>query len=501
MINFESKAGWASKVVPVRATFSEALSRCYALTLDLFAAGADLDLSEALNRKASVTLEPVSAGAPRRRKITGIVSEMALAGVLPAGEVWYRLVLVPRLELLDLTTRSRVFCTDQPAPVGTVITEVLDKAEGVQFGAADHAMRLQSTAYPQRDMVVQYRESDLAFLSRLAENAGIFYFFEEGEESERVVFGDRNEILPWLGGSSAASTLAYRPSTGIADRAPAIRAASAERRLVPNSVKLNERYYARPEIVLNVVSAADSSGVGLLSSDETEFYHEAGWGQALADIRAQEASVNRLVLSGESDSVALAAGTVFTLAHHPASRLDGAYIVVSAEHSAWESAEGIAQLPGPGPKGAGYWNRFTAIPRATPYRPARLTPRPHIPGLMRAVIDGVDDARANIDALGCYRIKFPFDAVKRAPGRSSSPVRLVTPYGGPSEGFHFPLRARTQVMIAFQNGDPDRPIIVGPLYDAGQKSVVTQRNRTANVISTASGITITMNDGTAPGGG
>jgi type VI secretion system secreted protein VgrG len=119
--------------------------------------------------------------------------------------------------------------------------------------------------------------------------------------------------------------------------------------------------------------------------------------------------------------------------------------------------------------------------------------------VIRATIDGVDDARSNVDDLGCYRIIFPFDTVQRPPGRSSCPVRLVTPYGGPTEGFHFPLRTKTQVMIAFHNGDPDRPVILGPLYDAVQKSVVTHGNRSVNMISTVSGITIKMNDGLPSG--
>ncbi len=115
---------------------------------------------------------------------------------------------------------------------------------------------------------------------------------------------------------------------------------------------------------------------------------------------------------------------------------------------------------------------------------------------MRAVVDGVDAMRSNIDEVGCYRFKLPFDTKVRTPGRSSSLVRLITSYGGPNEGFDFPLRAKSEVMIAFENGDPDRPVIVGPLYDARQKSMVTGTNRTANIISTASGIRITMNDGT-----
>ena len=497
MIGFESNASWASTLLPVRAVLSEALSDCYSLTLDLFAASASLDPVDALNQKASVRLEVEESRGTKSRTISGVITEMSLAGVLPGARFWYRLVLVPRLALLDRTRRSRVFCTEKHAKVGDVITEILDKAEGAELSSADSEKRLQSTAYPTRDMIVQYNESDLAFLSRLAEDSGIFYFFAAGEGAEKIVFADANAVFPRLGGDASASALAYRPSVGIADRGPAVRSAALKTRLVTKSVRLNERFYEQPEIILKVVAAGDPNGVGLLSSDEREAYREAGWGQALADIRAEEAIAGHAVLEGESDCVSFAAGTVFTLERHPDQRMNGSYIMVSVEHRAWESAAGIEHLPGPGPQGGGYWNSFTAIPHATVFRPARRTPWPCIPGLMRAMIDGVDFLRSNVDPLGCYRIKFPFDTAERAPGRSSCPVRLITPYGGPAEGFHFPLRAKTEVMIAFHNGDPDRPVIVGPLYDATQKSVVSERNRTANVISTVTGITITMNDGTA----
>ncbi len=498
MIVFGSNVSFASKLLPVRAMLKESLSECYSLVLDLFAADASFDPTEALNQNASVRLEVEEAAGPKSRTITGVITEMSLAGVIQGSTFWYQLVLAPRLALLDLTRRSRVFCTEEPSKVGDVIREILDNAEGFTLPPDDAEIRLQ-TDYPNQDMIVQYHESDFTFLSRLAEHSGIFYFFAEGNDTEKVVFADANSAFPWLDGTAADATLSYRPSVGIPDRGPAVRSAKLKTHLATKRVQLTERFYAKPDVQLNVSADGDSNGLGLLDSHESEGYQDAAWGQTLARVRAEEAVVDQVLFEGRTDCVSLAAGTVFTLERHPDPHMNRSYIVVSAEHHAWESAEGIEQLPGqgPGPLGAGYWNGFTAIPRDARFRPRRRTPWPRVPGLMRAVVDGVDAMRSNIDELGCYRIKFPFDTKVRAPGRSSCPVRLITPYGGPNEGFHFPLRAKSEVMIAFENGDPDRPVIVGPLYDASQKSMVTGTNRTANVISTVSGIRITMNDGTA----
>ncbi len=502
MITYTSKVLDASRYIPVRAVLRESVSACYALTLDLLAADASFDSfdrAKALNTKASVQLDVVAAdNTTQLRTISGLITEMSLAGVLPDSRFWYRLVLVPRLALLDRTKRSRVFCTDKPAKVGDIVHQVLGKAEGVEYTDDDSEMRLHSN-YPDRDMIVQYRESDFAFLSRLAEDSGIFYFFEESsgtEKAEKIVFADANIAFPWLGRAASAATLRYQPSIGIADRGPAVRSAALKTRLVTNRVNIKERSYVNPAQRLEFFAEGNPNGVGLLSSVEWEDYQDATWGHKLAEIRAKEAIVDELLLEGESDCVSLAAGSVFTLTGHPDGGTNCSYIVVSAEHHAWQEVEGAEHLPKPESKGAGYWNEFTAIPTTTTFRPQRRTLWPRIAGLMRATIDGEHLEHAHMDHLGCYRIKFPFDTEERAKGRSSCPVRLVTPYGGPNEGFHFPLRPGTEVMIAFHNGDPDQPVIVGPIYDGVQKSVVTETNRTVNMISTATGIKIRMSDGT-----
>lgn len=495
LIALDITTDWADRVVPVRLTLSEAVSECYAATLDLLSDTADLDLSQALRLAATITL---TLGDDARR-VSGIVLGMSLEGILPQGQAWYRLVLAPRLRLLDLTLRSRVFCTERASRIGDVIQAVLATAEGAELTPGDYEASLSQPGYPLRDMVVQYEESDLAFLSRLAEDAGIFYVFGEGASGERALFGDSNVAFPRLAGGPGGGILAYRPGIGLADPGPAVRSASLRSRLRPSAVTLDERDYASPQTVLQVQSRPQAGGIGSSTWQEANGYVDSGWGRALAEIRAQELAVDRCELAGDSDCIMLSAGSAFTLQGHEAPAMDGPYIAIAVEHTAWEAASGIEHLPGPPRSGRGYQNRFVAIPADCPYRPRRKTPKPSIAGLLRAVIDGTDSGRSELDALGCYRIILPFDTVTRAPGQSSCPVRLASPYGGPAEGLHFPLRPGTQVMVAFHHGDPDRPVIIGPVYDADQKSVVTDTNRYRNVIRTVSGITVTMNDGPPPG--
>lgn len=503
MIAFKSNV--PLELRPVRAVLKESVSDCYSLVLDVFATDDSIDPTKALNQDARVELAKGDGDNRQSRTIRGVITEMSLAGViqeastpgLQSNTFWYQLVLVPHLALLDRTQRSRVFCTELPRKVGNVIQEVLGNTEDfvlpqdVKFEIA-----VEPQYYRDLDMIVQYQETDFAFLSRLAEHSGIFYFFDERAGKQTIVFADLNTAFPWLNGTAKAK-LWYQRSAGTLHPGYTVRSAKRKTHLATKNVKLSGWSYTDPKTSLDVGFEDDPHGVGLLDLGGSEGYQDADWGQALAQIRAEEANVDKVLLEARTDCVSIAAGTVFYLDNHPDTLMNHYYIVVSAEHHAWQSAPGIDQLPGPGLEGDDYWNNITAIPLETPFRPRRRTPRPHLPGLMRAVVDGVDPARANIDGLGCYRIRFPFDTRNIEAGKASCPVRLITPYGGPKEGLHFPLRAGSEVMIAFENGDPDRPVIVGPLYDDIQKSMVTTANRTANVICTATGIRMTMNDGKA----
>jgi len=496
MIKLDLQTSWAGSLVPIRVYAREAISDCYELTLDVLSSEASLPLADALQHPATVTI----ALGEQQRCVPGVVTEMALMGSLPGEQFWYRLILVPRLRLLELTRRSRVFCTEKPSTVGQLLQQAIASAEGITIPSTDVRLNLQTSSYPMLDMAVQYAETDLAFLSRRAENAGISYYFETGDGTDRLVFCDANVCFPMLGGDTDSSSLPYRPSVGVADPGPAVRSVELLARLTPQTAQLNTRDWTSPDRLLLVRSDPQPNGLGLQEWEEEDGYTDAGWGATLARVRAESLAAGRSVLRGRTDCLALQAGYVFTLKGHDAEHMNGRYLVTSVTHDAWESVAGVEFLPHRTPQGAGYGNSFTAIPLSVPFRPPLRTPWPRIDGVLRAVVDGVGQARAEVDELGCYRIILPFDRTTRPPGKSSNQIRLITPYGGSGAGFHFPLRPGTQVMVAFVKGNPDWPVIVGPLYDAAQASVVTHENRYANVITTASGITMKFYDGPPPPG-
>jgi type VI secretion system secreted protein VgrG len=490
MIVLELNTAADTALIPVRAEVEEEISRLYVMTIDVLAASAGIDLQTLLQTEVRLAC---TLG-DDQRQFAGVLTAAEFMGRLPRDLFWYRLRVEPKLALLRYTERSRVFGTEKPSTtLIEIIQEVLDSSIGAGLSASYARLDVDRSLYPVLPMILQYSESDLDFLLRRLEGSGIFFYFADGQNSETLVLGDNNVQFPFIGGTTR--TLAYRPRGGVMDVGPAVRSLTRQARLTSAGTALRERDYAHPSRMLNVASRQQPVGLGMLERSEQEGYVEAGWGARLADIRLQEVAWRQAGIAGTSDCLQMQSGRVFELANTENEGLDGRQLVVGVRHEAWSSAEGSQYLPIPRPDGPSYVNRFTAIPAATAFRPERLTPRPRIAGFIRATIDGIDTVRSHVDELGCYRVIFHFDTTQRPPGKSSCPIRLLTPFGGPTEGMHFPLRVGTQVMVSFIDGDPDRPIIAGPLYDGVQTSMVTNANRTSNVIRTSSGIVMKMNDG------
>lgn len=493
MLKLAIQAEGLSDVTAVRMTVEEAISHCYRITVDVIGHSPSLAFDGVLRQPAAVTMEVDG----RSRVFGGVVTGATFGGTLPADRYWYRLVIEPRLRLLALTRRSRVFCTDPPATVGEVLRQVIASADGVAIPTSGLVLSLREPAYPVLDLAVQYDETDLAFFCRRAEAAGIFFRFEtDPDGAERIVMGDSNLCFPFLGGSEAASRLAWRPRISVSDEGEAVRSLETAACLVPEVSVVNARDWTDP---MRLLLARDEPVAGPLGRLETEdeAFSDLAWGQALARIRREEAAQPASLMLGTSDCLGMRAGDVFTLEGHDRRQLNTRHVVVSVRHHLCDTAAGAEFLPHVTPTDRGYGNSFTAQPLSVPFRPSRTTPVPRIAGVLPARIDGAGSARSDVDVLGAYRLVLGFDRQERPPGKSSSRVRLLTPYGGASEGLHFPLRPGTQVMVAFVGGDPDRPVIVGAMYDAQQRSVVTSRNRHANVIRTVSGITMKFDDGPA----
>src|SRR5262249_26367450 len=180
-----------------------------------------------------------------------------------------------------------------------------------------------------------------------------------------------------------------------------------------------------------------------------------------AEIRMQEEALPSLTIQGAGNCRQLAAGHKFTLKDH--FNADGAYVLTGVVHTARETA----YRSGSG-NGFRYHNSFTCIPAELPFRPARMTPRPLIPGTQTAFVVGPPGDEIFTDKHGRVKVQFHWDRKGQNNAESSCWIRVAPPWAGKGWGaVHIP-RVGQEVVVAFEEGDPDKPIIVGSVYNAVQ---------------------------------
>lgn len=369
--------------------------------------------------------------------------------------VVYHLELRPAAHRLGLVATQEVF-------LNLTVPEIIQlKFDRMEIGYA--VMRTRET-YPKREFVVQYKESDLDFVRRLAEHVGIAFYFEnhagpDGATSERIVFTDRTDGLPERFGEPLLF--------GAREESPAVHELEVRARAVPQVFAVQDYDYRHPRLDLGAIAEVPE-GVGGVVEYGTH-HRTPEEGQHLANVRAEASQAARKRFTGKGIVGWMAAGTRFKLEHSPFPA-SNELLVARVEHRMTQpqtiAGAPIAEV-------SGYDNTFEAVTLERMFRPARTTPRPRIHGFITAVVQaapsgvgaegGVEPA---LDEEGRYHVQFHFDTADRESHRASRPIRLALPFAGPNQGMHFPLTPETEVLVAFTDGDPDRPVIIGAVQNA-----------------------------------
>ncbi len=473
-------------------TGAEALSRLYRFDLHLVMPhdeSEDFDMAAAVGATATLTLHDAAGGA--RTTFHGIVDQIEFVCDL-SGDALYRATLVPKAWRLTQSLHSRVY-------IGKSVPEILDAA--LLHGgltADDFVLRL-SRSYHPLDHVCQYRESDFDFVSRWMEREGIYYHFEQGETRERMVVTDSKSYQTPFGTEPVRY---FAQGSGEGSTVEAINTFTCAHRALPASVRLRDYDYLRPDTDVSG-NATVSNGAGEVNL-YAENFTDAAEGRRLASVRAQELTARQVVYEGRGRVYDLRPGYTMELEDHPRAAFNRRYLVTALEHrgnqftGAPEMRRALAdhavQLDADGADDV-YRVRVTAIADDVQFRPVRVTPWPRIYGTEIGVIDGgLTSDHAQIDTQGRYLVKILFDESDLHDGKASMRLRMLQPHGGNPEGFHFPLRKGTEVLLTFLGGDPDRPVIVGVVPNALNPSPVTQDNHMLNVIHTGGNNHIEISD-------
>ncbi|EYF05688.1 type VI secretion system Vgr family protein [Chondromyces apiculatus] len=391
----------------------------------------------------------------------------------------YRLRLVPRLHRATLIETQEVF-------LNTSVPDLIrQKLTLVGLAGADVEMRLFGT-YPEREMIVQYKETDLAFISRLVEHLGISFFFEHGSGRDVLVFTDGQQGFAPL---PAKETVTYRPRGEQID----LFELSARAEVLPASYVMQEYNYRTPQLDLTSSHESPAGFAGGVVEYGAHFKTPEE-GQHLAQLRAEERASRGTYYVGRSDECRFIPGATFKIDGHP--RLDGtSFLVVEVEHHA---VQPVAIVDSDGREHE-YRNTLRLNLADKPYRPTRATQRPRIHGVVTAVVepeaDGEIGKMAQLDEQGRYTVRFTFDSSDVGARKlSSRPIRMIQPHAGPNYGHHFPLKPGIEVLMVFLDGDPDRPLILGSVPNPITPSPVTREVNLMHRIETSTGIIIEMRD-------
>jgi type VI secretion system secreted protein VgrG len=453
----------------------EAISQPYRFEIYLLLQGdpgEELDLADAVGAKARLVLDRAKDALPPYI-FAGVFSSVELLHELD-GRSLVRAVMVPKLWELGLSRHSRMF-TKMSIP--DIIKSILDDAG---FSGDDYELRLGS--YPTEEHVCQYRESDLAFISRWMEREGIFYFFEHGEFGEKLVLCDDKTY----DNDEVGKPVRYFPQLGDDRSAGAsFRTFTCRHSTLPTEIKLRDYNYANPNLDVSGVSTVAPNGAGEVNDYGSRFF-SPGEGKRLSRLRSEEMLARQVVYHAAGTRLHLRAGYRFELEDHPRSSFNTKYLAIEAHHFGNQAAgqpalRKVLDLQ----HDDVYFVELNAIPAKTQFRAISATPWPRIYGYENGIVDGpASSDYAQIDAQGRYNVKFMFDESRLKDGGASTFVRMMQPHGGGVEGFHFPLRKNTEVVVSYLGGDPDRPVISGVVPNMLKPSPVTSGNHTKNVIQT-----------------
>ena len=420
---------------------------------------------------AVAALTFLEEGTPIRR-IDGLVSRVDESLDDETHRPVYRLHLVPRSYLLRLIETQEVF-------LDLTVPQII--AKKLELCNLDYEQLL-SREYPEREFVVQYRESDLAFISRLCEQDGISFYIVSQDGHDRLCFTDDNRFHRL---ADERSTVPFQPRGDRVNLYQLNRVAQ----MIPRIYAVGDYNYRTP---LVDVSAASESSIGD-GGGIVEFgglIKTPAHAEEMAAIRREERECRRVVFRGKTDRADLAAGTLFRIGEHPLFE-DSDLLVTEARHDLVQVAHGSSggdRL---------YSNELVAVRTATVFRPERTTPRPRIHGVVSGIVlpkPGSDGTQPWLDEEGRYTVRILFDTADHD-GKASHQVRQAQQHSGPGYGTHFPLRPGVEVLMAFIDGDVDRPVIIGSAPNTVTPSPVAAQEALHHRIQTASGIKIEFEDG------
>jgi type VI secretion system secreted protein VgrG len=437
----------------VSCAVQESISRLFRISAQLYSENASIDFTKIIGQRVSISLKLADGS---KRYFNGFVSRFAQVG-MDKRFTHYHAEIVPWLWFLTRRADCRIF---QNITIPDIVTKVFKDR-----GFGDFKNSLQGD-FEQREYCVQYRETDFNFVSRLMEQYGIFYFFEHEKDKHTLVMGNKTGVHKPCPGQSKIR-LDFTAG-GYSKDEDFIGSWNLEQELRPGKYALTDYNFETPS-------------TSLLANDETIFkvggndsyevfdypgeYTKKGEGESRTQIRMQEEEAGHLVGVGGGNARTFAPGYRFDLSGHARSEQNESYLLTEVQHTAsvgssYSGSEGQAE--------EFYSNHFRCIPYSVLYRPQRSTPRPFVQGPQTAVVTGKSGEEIWTDKYGRVKVQFFWDREGKKDEKSSCWIRVSQPWAGKNWGAINIPRMGQEVIVEFLEGDPDRPLITGRVYNDEQ---------------------------------
>ena len=426
----------------------EAVSSLFSVELDLVSETDDIEFEQIVGKPVTVSLELDNG---KERHFHGIVSRFA-HGASQGRFSAYRAEVVPALWLLTRRVGCRIF-------QHLSVPDIARKLFG-ELGVSEVKLEL-SKSYPEREYCVQYRESDFNFVSRLFEDVGISYYFEHEAKAHTLVLFDSPDGNPPCVGQETAI---YASASGKDAASAEVSEFLIERELRPGKYSLADYNFEQPS--LSLLSATPSS-MCIAGNDRYEVYDHPGdfmlppHGESRVKCRIEAEESASLQARGVSRCAAFAPGYRFDLRGHHRKDANEAFVITEVLHTATDS---IAT----GGDSASYDNAFVCRPHKIPLRPLLTTPKPVIHGVQTATVVGAAGQEIDVDAHARVIVQFHWDREGKRDQNSSCRVRVAQNWAGKSWGLIAHPRIGQEVVVEFLEGDPDRPLVIGRVYNGEQ---------------------------------
>ncbi len=431
----------------------EEVSSLFEYRIEMYSKDKDISSESIIGKNVNLKIMKVDESAVQLDSyyyINGFIRNFQAEGHRLQELRCYSADVVPWFWFLTQTTDCRVY---QNKTVKEIACQIFS-----DNGFSDYQFKLIGK-HPRRDYCVQYKESDYHFLTRLFEEEGIYYYFEHTVGKHLLVLGDH------IGGYGTCqeSSVTYHAGTMIPHT---IHAWSHDREFRTGKHAKRDYDFEKPGNPMQTVVNANMPITGVNKYERYHYpgrYAEKSFGDQLTRLRVEREEAAHELIHGKSSCRSFSPGHTFTLDRHDDAPSETSnYMLLSVEHKITDHSHTTNS------EGKGYTNTIRCIPANRIYRPPLVSVWPTMKGPQSAVVVGPPGEEIYTDKYGRIKIQFPWDRYGHHNENSSCWVRVSHNWAGKNWGGVFLPRIGQEVIVDFFDGDPDRPIVTGRVYNAEQ---------------------------------